>query len=443
MTHRKKIAIVGAGVAGLGAAYALKDAHDVTLFEKDARLGGHANTVRLDHDGRRVDVDAGFIVFNEANYPNLCALFSELGVASRRADMSFGFSEPGGVEWCSNLSGVFAQKRNLASPAFIGMLLDMARFNRVAARDLKAGLLRDLELGHYLDLRGFGEAFRKRYLLPMGAAIWSSTETEVETYPAQAFIRFFDNHRLMHAERPKWRTVTGGSQTYVDRLEAALTGVVRRSADVCAVRRMPGGVLVRVAGGRMERFDDVILACHSDEALEMLEDASQEERFFLGAIGFALNRAVVHRDPSFMPVRRGAWAAWNFFAGGDGAGAQVTYDMNRLQGIPRETPVFLTLNPGRAPDPRLVFEEFDYAHPQFDVAALAAQRRFNLIQGVRNTWFAGAWLGYGFHEDGLRSGLRVALRLGGRIGWDFVEGDVDGGQWGAPEPFEHRMAAAE
>lgn len=444
--QRKSIAIIGAGISGLGAAWALRDVHDVTLFEKRDRLGGHANTVDIDYDGTPIAVDTGFIVYNPLNYPNMVALFDHLGVPSRRTDMSFGFALGGDVEWCSNgLTGIFAQKRNLLRPSFIAMLRDLLRFNRQAPLDLEAGHLRGVTLGSYLALRGFGDRFLRNYLLPMGAAIWSASEDDMRDYPAESFIRFFKNHRLMNLQRPQWRTVAGGSREYVSRIAADLDGRVRLDEPAIAVRRIPGGVEVQTPQG-WQRFDEVILACHSDQARTLLQDADMDEHALLGAITYSPNTAILHRDTSFMPGRRGAHAAWNYVRDNDAASPCVTYDMNRLQGIDETRPLFVTLNPERQPDPALTFGRFEYDHPQFNTAAVAAQRTFNRVQGARHTWFAGAWLGYGFHEDGLRSGLRVALRLGGHIPWDFAEGDVDGGRWAerpAPEPVAAQQMAAE
>lgn len=440
---RKRIAVVGTGIAGLGAAWALRDSHDVTVFEKRDRLGGHSATVDIDYDGVPIAVDTGFIVFNPLNYPNLCGLFDHLGIESHRADMSFGFALKGEFEWCSNgLGGVFAQKRNLLRPTFITMLRDILRFNDLAPAALEAGDLDGYTIGEFLDRHGFGERFRQNYLLPMGAAIWSSTEDGMLDYPADALIRFFKNHRLMNMNRPQWRTVSGGSRTYVEAIGRELGDRVRLSSPVREVRRAGGKAIVVTEDGASDVFDDVILACHSDQARAILSDVDADEHELLSAIPYAPNRVALHRDPSFMPDRSAAHAAWNYVRREPGAPACVTYDMNRLQGIPAETPVYVTLNPDRLPDPDLTFGVYEYDHPQFGRAGLAAQRVFNRVQGRRNVWFAGAWLGYGFHEDGLRAGLRVALRLGGRIPWEFAEGDVDGGPWPDSEAGTPAAASA-
>jgi len=443
--QRKKIAVIGAGIAGLGAAWALRKVHDVTVFEKRDRLGGHANTVDIDYDGENIAVDTGFIVYNPLNYPNMVALFNELGVESVESDMSFSFALDGDIEWSSNgLGGLFAQKRNALRPSYLGMLRDVLRFNAAAPRDLEIGKLSGLDLGHYLAQLGVGERFIRNYLLPMGAAIWSASEDEMRAYPADAFVKFFQNHRLMHMSRPLWRTVKGGSREYVRKITSDLADHIRIAEPATSIERQAYGVTIRSGDGKVERFDEVILACHSGQSLKLLSDADTTERELLSAIPYSPNRAVLHRDPSLCPKRPGAQAAWNYCRDDADGPACVTYDMNRLQGIHPSKPLYVTLNPHREPDPQLVFGEFQYDHPQFDNVGLAAQRIFNQVQGVRRTWFAGAWLGYGFHEDGLRSGLRVALRLGGQIPWAFAEGDVSGGQWGIrPASPQAELTAAE
>jgi hypothetical protein len=447
LSRRSRIAVIGAGVSGLSAAWALREAHDVALYEKEDRLGGHSNTVTIDYDGDEIAVDTGFIVFNTLNYPNLTALFEHLNVETFETDMSFGFSLGGGPEWSSNgARGLFADPRNAFRPGFIRMLLDIVRFNREAIEDLEAGRLTGLSLGGYLEQGGYSDRFRDTYLLPMGAAIWSSTESEMTAYPAEAFVRFFKNHKLVKfSGRPKWRTVLGGSQNYVSKLAADMTqaGVAFPGA-AAKVRREADVVHVTGADGIERSYDEVILACHSDEALALMEDADEQEEQFLSAVPYAPNIAVLHRDQSLLPEREHARAAWCYVRDAGSEAASVSYDMNRLQGIRADKPLFVTLNPDREPDPALTFARFEYGHPQFSAPGMAVQRVFNRIQGVRRTWFAGAWLGYGFHEDGLRSGLRVALRLGGSIPWTFADGDVDGGPWGArPASALSAMAAAE
>jgi uncharacterized protein len=437
-----RIAVIGSGVSGLGAAYALKDAAEVVLYEKEARLGGHARTVTIDYDGAAIDVDTGFIVYNERNYPNLVGLFEALGVESLETDMSFAFAGRG-VEWSSNFpTGVFAQKRNLASPRFLKMLADIARFNRLAPVDLASGKLENLTVGGYLHRLGLSDEFRDNYLLPMGAAIWSTTDGGIAEAPATSFIGFFANHNLLQMAQPRWRTIQGGSRAYVERIGALLGPRVRTGAGVARIRRGPAGVEVTDVHGFTDRFDQVILACHSDQGLRMLGDADAEERAFLGAVRYGPNRAYLHRDARLMPKRRAAWGSWNALSGEDGGGT-LTYWMNSLHKIDPRKPLFVSLNPDAAPDPALTFEVFDCEHPQFDTTALAAQRRIGRIQGRGGVWYAGAWLGHGFHEDGLTAGLRAAMALGGSVPWDFVDHRIPGGPLSAPRvAADSRRAAA-
>ena len=416
-----KIAVIGSGVAGLGAAWALEGVHELVVYEAADRLGGHANTVTIDYAGKAIDVDTGFSVYNEENYPNLRGLFSALDVETRLTDMSFACAGDG-VEWSSNFPrGVFAQKRNLLRPDFLGMLNDIRRFYAVARSDLMRGDFEDLTLSAWLKLRRFGGGFRDRFLLPMGAAIWSTTEGGIGDFPAESFLRFLQNHGLLQFKPPQWRTVVGGSRSYVRKIGAALGDSVRLNARVVEVRRTDGGVLVRDSLGGEELFDQVILACHAPEALAVLRDADPEEHALLAAIRYAPNRAVLHRDPALMPSRESAWGSWNYVTNSDGkTDPYVTYWMNNLQGIDASRPLVVSLN-APEPAPALTFAGFDYDHPQFDTAALAAQRRFGRIQGRGGVWYAGAWLGYGFHEDGVTSGVKAALALGGKVPWSFVD----------------------
>ena len=420
-----QIAIIGSGIAGNAAAYALSTgtSHQITLYEQDDRLGGHSATVDVDYDGARIAVDTGFIVYNEVNYPNLTALFAELEVATQPAEMSFAVSaRKGGFEWCGRTydvaNGLFAQRRNLLSPRYLGMLLEVLRFNRQAVQDSRDGLLSGRSLAEYLAWRGFTDRFRDDYLIPMGAAIWSMSPQSMLAFPAESFIAFFRNHHLLQWNRPEWRTVVGGSRTYVEKLARAFKGQVRLGTHVSAVRRSATGVVVTDASGREASFDQVVLAAHSDQSLALLSDAREAERRILGAIGYRDNAVYLHRDPMLMPKRKRAWAAWNVMQGEDpAADLCVTYWMNALQGIDRSRPLFVTLNPPREPHPELTFARFTYAHPQYDAGAIAAQKRLHEIQGRNRTWFCGAWTRYGFHEDGLVSGLEVAEALGGVAPW--------------------------
>jgi predicted NAD/FAD-binding protein len=422
-----RIAVVGSGVAGLGAAFALKDSAELVLYEKESRLGGHARTVTITHDGRDLDVDTGFIVYNTRNYPNLVGLFDALGVESLETDMSFAFASER-LEWSSNFPrGVFAQRRNLASPRFLHMLAEIGRFNRLAAADLADGQLESLTIGEYLRRRRFGPAFRDRYLLPMGAAIWSTSAMRIADTPAASFVAFFANHNLLQFVQPLWRTVKGGSRTYVDAIAQSLGDRVRTGAGAARVRRSPYGVEITDTRGRSDHFDHVILACHSDQALGLLEAPDLEERALLGAVRYGPNRGYLHRDARLMPRRRAAWGSWNAIVDGQGGGA-LTYWMNNLQKLDCRAPLFVSLNPAEPPASELTYETFACDHPQFDAAARAAQRQLGRIQGRGGVWYAGAWLGHGFHEDGLTAGLRAAMNLGGRIPWRLVDHRIPGGE---------------
>jgi len=404
------IAIVGSGISGLSAAWLLAKRHRVTLFERDGRIGGHSHTVVADG----IPVDTGFIVYNERTYPNLTALFDHLGVATKPSAMSFSVSlDRGRLEYSGNIAGLFAQPRNVASPRFWSMLKDLARFYHRAPRDLPG--VGTASLGDYLDGIGCGPAFRDDHLYPMAAAIWSTPVHKIPDYPAAAFIRFCENHGLLRfVRRPAWRTVEGGSREYVARLTASFDDRIRRGCGVRSIARIADGVEVRSDAG-LKWFDHVVIAAHADDALRLLADADLNEKELLGAFHYRHNEAVLHSDASLMPRRRRTWSSWNYASepGPVGNHLSVTYWMNRLQGIADDNPLFLTLNPARAPDPALVHQSMRYDHPMFDAAASAAQPRLWSLQGRRRTWFCGAYFGAGFHEDGLQSGLSVAEQLGG------------------------------
>ncbi|MHA7772662.1 NAD(P)/FAD-dependent oxidoreductase [Roseibium sp. M-1] len=418
-----RIAVIGSGISGNSAAWALSGRHDVVLYEKRMRPGGHSATVDIDYDGTPLSVDTGFIVYNELNYPNFTALLDHLGVASEISDMSFGLSaDRGKLEWSGNsLDAIFAQRRNLVSPRFLRMLRDIFRFNKKAVEDLKAGRLTGVTLGGYLDHERYSSGFINDYLLAMGAAIWSTPINEMRDYPAESFIAFFENHRLLSFDRPLWRTISGGSRSYVDRLIASFRDKVRLGTPVADIRRENGQVIVRDINGHTDVFDQVILASHTDQSLAMLGDASPQEREILGSIRYRPNEVYLHRDETLMPCSKRVWSSWNYMSDrdhGETRDVTVSYWMNRLQNIDHSKPVFVTLNPYKAPRAEKTFAKFIYDHPQFDANALAAKRRLLEIQGVNNTWFCGAWRGHGFHEDGLASGLDIARSLGARIPWD-------------------------
>lgn len=419
----KRIAVIGSGISGLGAAWALKDTADVVVFERGSRAGGHACTHVFDYDGHKTAVDLGFIVYNGLNYPNLIGFFEALGVETQASDMSFAVSDPGGWEWASTLSGLFAQKQNLFNPQFHKFWRTILRFNDLARTELAADAIQDTTLKAWLDRHGFNTAFRNNYVLPMGAAIWSTPEDRMLNFPAQSFFRFFDNHRLMHKERPKWRTVSGGSQNYVGKVQAQLGSRIRLNCP--AERVFPFGGRTAVAGpsGAVELFDEVILAAHSNEALELVSEHYEDQAFLLRSVRYRPNRIFLHRDESLMPRRRAAWASWNVLKQSDDD-ICLTYWMNKLQGLAMERPLFITLNPAEPPAPELTFHEYSFDHPQFDAAAEAAVRSIARVQGKDGLWFAGAWMGRGFHEDGLKSGLAAALSLGGSVPWDAKNVDT-------------------
>ena len=418
-----KIAVVGGGISGLGTAWLLARQHEVSVFEAADYLGGHSNTVDIDVDGHRVPVDTGFIVYNEHNYPNLTRLFAALDVETAASDMSFSVSlAAGGFEYFGSAPGLFAQPANLMRPAFWRMIADILRFYRAAPGLASRPDLDRISLGDLLDEGGYSGVFARRHLLPMAAAIWSSKLDDVMSFPAQTFVRFFENHGLFSlGARPQWRSVLGGSRQYVKALSAPFSHRVHLATPIRAVKRTPAGVILRDAAGRERHFDQLVVAAHADQALAMLgEEASRDERRILGAFRYEENRAVLHRDPSLMPRRRRVWASWNYLADGDAEATRrvaVSYWMNRLQRLDTKQDVFVTLNPLHEPAPHLTHGEFTYHHPQFDQAALDAQHQLASIQGLDRVWYCGSYCGYGFHEDGLQAGLAVAAALGQPAPW--------------------------
>ncbi|NYE59959.1 putative NAD/FAD-binding protein [Duganella sp. 1224] len=418
---RQRIAIVGAGIAGLASAYFLQRHHDVVLFEAGAYLGGHANTVDITLEGQQCAVDTGFLVYNEKTYPNLIALFDELGVASIASDMSFGVSmDDGALEWAgTNLDTVFAQRRRLASPAFLRMLRDILHFNRHAEGFLAQSLIDGATLGELLARRRYGRMFRDAYLLPMAAAIWSSSPSDILGFPAATFLRFCLNHALLQVNgRPQWRTVRGGSRNYVQAIAATLRDY-RLHTPVRSLRRIGNQVLVD-SGAQTEAFDAVVLATHAPATLAMMADASAEERAILGAVRYQPNTAWLHTDTRLMPRSRKVWSAWNYLSTRQTDGSQpvcVSYWLNQLQSLPFSTPVVVTLNPPSPPAAGQVLARFQYDHPIMDQAAIDAQGALSSIQGQNGLWYAGAWTGYGFHEDGLKSALRVASAFHAAPAW--------------------------
>ncbi len=409
---RKKVAVIGGGISGMAAAYDLAREHDVTLYESAARLGGHARTVVA---GKRGDqpVDTGFIVFNYATYPNLTALFRELDVPVLKSEMSFGASIDGGrLEYGLNtLPALLAQRTNLLKPRFYGMVCDILRFGKRAEAAVQDD---DQTIGDLVSDLRLGRAFRDDYLMPMCGAIWSTPVAEVDQFPARSLVRFFRNHALLAgAGQHQWYTVKGGSIEYVKRLKTALKqrGVsILLSTPVKAIKRDPFAVTLWADGVEANRYDEVIFACHSDQALRILgDDASPDEKRNLSAVRYKPNRAVLHADTRQMPKRRACWSSWSYRSQKGAIG--VTYWMNRLQGIPEDDPLFVTLNPSSEIAPGLIYDEVEFDHPVFDTAALRAQNRIRDTQGQNRTWFAGAWNRHGFHEDGIASARRITRQL--------------------------------
>ena len=411
--------MVGSGVSALSCAWLLNSRHEVVLYERDERLGGHSNTVNARMPSGEVAVDTGFIVFNGATYPNLCALLEHLKVPTRETDMSFAVSlDEGRFEYAA--PALFAQRRNIFRPRFWKMLAELVRFYRRAPSDIAALKDPDLSLGDYLKSRKFGAAFRDDHLLPMAAAIWSSPAQTINDYPAEAFVRFCTNHGLLKfLNRPMWRTIVGGSRVYVEKLAQALGDCIRLSREVKSIRRVADGVIVRDGRGDEQTFDHVVIGAHADQALAMLAEPTPEERRLLGAFRYSRNLTILHSDADLMPKRRRAWASWNYM--GTNNGLCVSYWMNKLQGLPGDD-LFVTLNPPRPPRPETLLKTEVYEHPIFDQAAVAAQKELWSLQGQGGVWYCGAHFGAGFHEDGLQSGLAVAEQLGGvRRPWQVAD----------------------
>jgi predicted NAD/FAD-binding protein len=402
-----KVAIVGAGIAGNTAAFELQRDHDVTVFEAGSHVGGHTHTHDVEVQGRTWQVDTGFIVFNDRTYPNFIALLERLGVPSQESSMSFSVhDEVTGLEYNgTSLNSLFAQRRNLLRPSFLGMVRDILRFNREAPRllDEPGG---ELPLREFLARGRYGRAFISHYVVPMGAAIWSTDPDLMMQFPARFFVRFLHNHGMLTVnDRPTWRTVSGGSARYVDKLTAPFRDRIHLGTPVEQVRRVPGGVLVKPRGHEALRFDAVFLACHSDQALAMLADPSDAEREVLGAIPYQRNEAVLHTDARLMPRRPLAWAAWNYHVRPGGGPVALTYNMNILQRLAAPVPLLVTLNHTEAIDPARVIRRVTYHHPLYTPESPAAQARHREIDGTRATYYCGAWLGNGFHEDGVVSAL--------------------------------------
>ena len=410
------IAIIGSGISGLTSAYLLNRSHEITVFEASDWVGGHTHTVDVTVEGRSYAVDTGFIVFNDWTYPNFIRLLEQLGVGFKPTEMSFSVTDPdSGLEYNgNNLNSLFAQRRNLLSPGFWGMLRDIQRFNKEALRDLQEERIDiDTTLDDYLKAGGYGERFILHYIVPMGAAIWSMSMADMLGFPLQLFVRFFKNHGLLSINnRPQWQVIEGGSSAYIEPLTASFRERIRLNCAVTRVERDEEGVVIHSAAG-IERFDKVVFACHSDQALKLLAAPSDAEKSILGALPYADNEVVLHTDTRLLPQRKLAWASWNYRLGGPGhTRAAVTYDMNILQGIQSDITFCVSLNQSAGISPFKVLAKYTYAHPQYSLAAVAAQGRWEELNGIEHTWYCGAYWANGFHEDGVVSALRVAHAFG-------------------------------
>jgi predicted NAD/FAD-binding protein len=413
-----KVAVIGTGIAGNVAAYHLSRGHDITVYESDRHVGGHTHTHAVEQAGCVYNVDTGFIVYNDWTYPNFIRLLDELGVASQPSAMSFSVrDESTGLEYNgSSLNRLFSQRRNLLRPRFWGMIRDILRFNREAPELLQQSG-NEISLGEYLAANGYAREFIEHYIVPMGAAIWSTDPDSMQRFPARFFVRFFHSHGMLSInDRPQWRVVRGGSARYVEQITAPFRDRIRLDTPVEWVRRLPGQVLVKARGLEVERFDAVFLACHSDQALRLLADASAPERAVLGAIPYQRNEAVLHTDTRLLPRRRLAWAAWNYHVPAERRGrVALTYNMNILQSLDAPSPFLVTLNYSDAIDPTKVIARIDYDHPLFTPQGVAAQARQHEINGPLNTYFCGAYWRNGFHEDGVVSALHALEHFSKRV----------------------------
>ena len=413
-----RIAVIGGGVSGLGAAWLASRKHHVKLYEKASRIGGHAHTVDAHFGDQKIAVDTGFIVYNEANYPNLIGLFDALDVTTILTDMSFSVSlRDQQFEYEGSLRGLLAQKSNLLKPRFWSMLSGLVKFYRTGMAEKDKGPASET-LADFIKRCNLPDAFVEDHLLPMGAAIWSCPAERMLDYPVRSFLQFMDNHRLMDfTGRPAWRTVKGGSRQYVQKMVADLDDAIELNSHITSIRREAGGVVLMIKGQGEVWYDYAIMAAHADESLALIEDASKEECDILSSFSFSDNHVILHSDPSLMPRRRGAWAAWNYLENNDKTLA-VTYWMNRLQSLEEKYPLFVTLNPETRPHADLIHREIDYQHPVFDSKAIQAQKNLPKIQGRNGLFWCGAWTAYGFHEDGLKSAVSVIKSLDIDIPWN-------------------------
>ncbi len=417
--HRQKIAVIGSGIAGNTAAWALSKLHEVTLYEADNRFGGHAHTVDVDLGGVQTPVDTGFIVYNGLNYPTLISLIETLGVATKASNMSFGLSMEGGrFEYRSDhkLSSLFAQKRNMANPFFWALIRDLLAFYKQGAGLIARPDINRITLGELLTELRLSRTFVDRHLVPMAACIWSASYNQIMDFPAATFVRFFNNHGLFNiGTRPQWRTVTDGSRAYVAALHKDMSARTLKNTPVQKIIRADRSVMVHAQGHGAELFDHVVLACHADQALTIIDQPTAAEMSLLSQFSYSNNLAVLHRDAKLMPRRKTVWSSWNYVAPKNldaNSEVPITYWMNLLQGLDQAHDVFVSLNPRTAIEDRLIEKTMSYSHPVFDAAAIGAQSRMADIQGVQRLWFCGSYLGYGFHEDACASGMAVARAFG-------------------------------
>lgn len=411
-----KIAIIGTGISGLSAAYHLSSFHDITLFESADRIGGHTATIDVDYQGKKYAIDTGFIVYNDWTYPKFIELMTALNVPSLATEMSFSVScEQSGLEYGgNNLDTLFAQRKNLLNLPYLRMLKDIVSFNKSAIDDLESGRLDDsTTLGEYLETQGYGKLFASHYLIPMGSAIWSSTLAEMLDFPLVFFVRFFKNHGLLSVNnRPQWRVIKGGSRAYLTPLTAGFKDKIKLNTQIKQVVRSNDGIEIYFDDQPREEFDQVVFACHSDQALSLLSDPSEDEKSILSAMPYRMNEVVLHTDDSILPKAKKAWSSWNYHLGEDSRRpATLSYNMNILQSIESETTFVVTLNDDGKVAADKVLGRYHYAHPVFTLEGIAAQSRWSDINGVNKTWFCGAYWRNGFHEDGCMSGIRVAEKI--------------------------------